>query len=118
MQYSSKTLNFFDRVYALVRKIPSGRVTSYGAIARCLGAPKSSRMVGWAMNASHTLLDVPAHRVVNRQGVLTGKFHFESTCAMQQLLQSEGIEVAHDKVVLFDTLFWDPNIELDPLNLE
>ena len=117
MNYSLKTLNFFDKVYYVVRLIPKGRVTTYGAIATYLGAPKSSRMVGWAMNASHKLLDVPAHRVVNRKGILTGKFHFESVFAMQHLLEDEGVAIIDDKVVQFNMLFWDPNMELDTVLL-
>ncbi|RZS99662.1 MGMT family protein [Aquimarina brevivitae] len=104
--------SFFDRVYEVVRKIPQGRVTSYGAIARYLGATRSARMVGWAMNASHNLDDVPAHRVVNRHGVLTGKHHFSGTNAMQQLLESEGIKVIDNQIQNFEELFWDPLKEL------
>ena len=91
-------LNFFERVYEVVRKIPHGRVCSYGLIARYLGSPQSARMVGWAMNASHIKEDVPAHRVVNRLGLLTGKQHFEGTNLMQQLLESEGVEVKENKI--------------------
>lgn len=101
--------NFFERVYAVARQIPYGRVTSYGAIAKYLGAPRSARMVGWAMNASHGKEDVPAHRVVNRVGLLSGKHHFEGTNLMQQLLESEGVKVEDNKVVDFATLFWEPN---------
>ncbi|WP_010523030.1 MGMT family protein [Aquimarina agarivorans] len=108
MQYNPNTLNFFERVYEVVVQVPYGRVTSYGAIAKHLGAPKSSRMVGWAMNAAHSRMDVPAHRVVNRQGLLTGKHHFPGSNLMQQLLESEGIVVKNDKVVDFKTKFWDP----------
>ncbi len=108
MKYHPNTLNFFERVYQVVVLVPYGRVTTYGAIARYLGASKSSRMVGWAMNAAHTRLDVPAHRVVNRQGILTGKQHFPGTNLMQQLLESEGIEVENDQIVNFKTKFWDP----------
>ena len=100
--------NFFERVYAVVRTIPHGRVTSYGAIAQFLGAKRSARMVGWAMNAAHDLEDVPAHRVVNRKGVLTGKHHFEGTNLMQQLLESEGVAVVNNQIVNFETLFWEP----------
>ena len=106
--------NFFSRVYEVVRFIPWGRVTSYGAIAQYLGAARSARMVGWAMNASHAMEDVPAHRVVNRKGVLTGKHHFGGTSLMQQLLENEGIKVIDDQIMTFDQIFWDPNIELNP----
>lgn len=102
------TENFFERVYEIARQIPYGRVTSYGAIAKALGTASSARMVGWAMNASHDLEDVPAHRVVNRKGLLTGKHHFEGTNLMQQLLESEGIEVKNNQVVDFELLFWEP----------
>lgn len=104
--------NFFDKVYDVASQIPYGRVTSYGAIAKFLGAARSARMVGWAMNASHNRDDVPAHRVVNRQGLLTGKHHFEGTNLMQQLLESEGVKVEEYKVVDFKKLFWDPAEEL------
>ena len=103
--------DFFERVYAVVRQIPYGRVTSYGAIARAVGATKASRTVGYAMNASHTLSDVPAHRVVNRLGLLTGKHHFGGMNAMQQLLEEEGIAVIDDQVQDFKALFWDPMLE-------
>lgn len=106
--------DFFSRVFEVVKQIPPGRVTSYGAIAAYLGTAGSARMVGWAMNASHHSSDfVPAHRVVNRNGVLTGKHHFGSLSAMQELLESEGIEVEDDQVVAFRKLFWDPLKELD-----
>lgn len=107
----AETLSFFDRVYQVARLIPSGRVTSYGAIAKYLGAARSARMVGYAMNASHTK-DVPAHRVVNRKGLLTGKFHFDGTNLMQQLLESEGVIVKENQIQDFDKLFWDPSKEL------
>ena len=103
--------NFFQRVYEIARKIPEGRVTSYGAIAKALGAARSARMVGWAMNASHNMEDVPAHRVVNRNGVLTGKHHFDGTSLMQQLLESEGVEVIDNQIVDFEKLFWQPEIQ-------
>lgn len=103
--------NFFERVYEIARQIPYGKVTSYGAIAKCLGAARSARMVGWAMNASHTMEDVPAHRVVNRNGMLTGKHHFDGTNLMQQLLESEGIEVNDNKIVNFKQHFWEPNVK-------
>ena len=103
------TLDFFRDVYDVVRLIPEGRVTSYGAIAKYLGSARSSRMVGWAMNASHRLPDVPAHRVLNRNGLLTGKHHFGDPNEMQRLLESEGIIVKEDQVQNFLSLFWDPN---------
>ena len=99
----------FEHVYQVVCLVPYGRVTTYGAIARYLGSAQSARMVGWAMNACHQY--VPAHRVINRQGLLTGKHHFGGD-NMQQLLEAEGIKVKNNKVVDFDKLFWDPNIEL------
>ena len=102
--------NFFARVYAVTRQIPYGKVTSYGAIAKVLGAARSARMVGWAMNASHNLEDVPAHRVVNRKGLLTGKMHFDGTNLMQQLLESEGIEVIDNQIQDFDKHFWNPEM--------
>lgn len=103
--------NFFERVYAVARQIPYGNVTSYGAIAKSLGAVRSARMVGWAMNASGLKEDVPAHRVVNRNGLLTGKHHFQGTNLMQQLLESEGIEVVDNQVVDFEKHFWQPEIQ-------
>ena len=107
--------SFFDRVYEVVRLVPYGRVTTYGAIARYLGTGLSSRMVGWAMNKSHVHpFPVPAHRVINRNGLLTGKHHFEGTHVMQQLLESEGIIVIDDQVQNFKELFWDPSTELGP----
>ncbi|NQY06426.1 MAG: MGMT family protein [Flavobacteriaceae bacterium] len=104
--------NFFERVYDVARLIPEGRVTSYGAIARYIGAAKSARMVGYAMNASSIDESVPAHRVVNRKGILTGKHHFEGINLMQQLLENEDVEVIDNQIQNFDTLFWDPNKEL------
>lgn len=109
---SPKKLNFFERVYEVVRKIPYGRVSSYGLIARYLGSPQSARMVGWAMNASHNMDDVPAHRVVNRLGLLTGKHHFEGTNLMQQLLENEGIEIEDNQIINFDQFLWDPSDHL------
>ncbi len=100
--------NFFERVYEVVRQIPHGKVTSYGAIAKAIGSPQSSRMVGYAMNASHNMEDVPAHRVVNRNGVLTGKFHFDGTNLMQQLLEAEGVKVEENKILNFKEHFWEP----------
>ncbi|MCX6250681.1 MAG: MGMT family protein [Bacteroidetes bacterium] len=110
---SSDSDSFFYKVYDVVRLIPEGRVTSYGAIAEYLGTRGSARMVGWAMNASHhETWNIPAHRVVNRMGLLTGKQHFGGPNVMKQLLESEGIEIANDKVVNFVELFWDPRTEL------
>ena len=104
--------NFFNSVFEVVKLIPYGRVTSYGAIAAYLGTKSSSRMVGWAMNASHGLEDrIPAHRVLNRNGLLTGKMHFRGN-TMQELLENEGIEIKNEQVVNFDQLFWDPEKEL------
>ena len=102
--------NFFERVYFIVRQIPYGRVTSYGAIAKALGTARSARMVGWAMNASHHLEDVPAHRVVNRKGLLSGKHHFSGTNLMQQLLENEGIEIINNQIIGFEKVFWEPEI--------
>jgi methylated-DNA-protein-cysteine methyltransferase-like protein len=101
--------SFFRKVYEVVRQVPHGRVTSYGAVARYLGSGGAARMVGWAMNASHSSDEpVPAHRVVNRKGVLTGKHHFGSPGLMKQLLENEGIKVENDQVVEFGKLHWDP----------
>ena len=102
--------NFFERVYAVARQIPYGKVTSYGAIARALGSGRSARMVGWAMNASHNLDDVPAHRVVNRKGLLTGKHHFEGTNLMRQLLENEGIVVIDNQIQNLDKVFWEVEV--------
>ena len=114
MQYTAKTNDFFQNVFDVVRLIPKGRVTSYGAIAKYLGTGGSSRMVGWAMNASHHVKPkVPAHRVVNRNGMLTGKMHFETPTKMQELLAKEKIKVKNETVLDFEKLFWDPMIELD-----
>lgn len=104
--------NFFQKVYEVARLIPYGRVTSYGAIAKYLGAARSARMVGWAMNGSGLKEDVPAHRVVNRVGLLSGKKHFQGTNLMQQLLESEGIKVKESQIIDFQKHFWDPSIEL------
>jgi|TARA_B110000037_G_scaffold17325_1_gene17920 methylated-DNA-protein-cysteine methyltransferase-like protein len=104
--------NFFEKSYIVARLIPYGRVTSYGAIAKYLGTARSARMVGWAMNASHNDDSVPAHRVVNRKGLLTGKHHFDGTNLMQQLLESEGIEVIDNQIQNFRSVFWDPSNEL------
>jgi len=108
MQHS----DFFQSVFQVVKLIPKGRVTSYGAIAAYLGAKKSSRTVGYAMNASHAIPGIPAHRVVNRSGMLTGKMHFDTPDRMQELLESEGIKVEKDVIVNFKQLFWDPTLEL------
>ena len=104
-----KDNDFFEKVWKLVRQIPYGRVCSYGAIAEHLGSKGSARMVGYAMNASHkSSLNVPAHRLVNRNGVLSGKHHFGSLGIMQELLENEGIEVVDDQIVRFKELFWKP----------
>ena len=116
IKLSEKNKDFFNQVYLIVQEIPYGRVTSYGAIANYLGAKKSSRMVGWAMNASHRKENIPAHRVVNRIGILTGKGHFMESendfDRMENLLKAEGIVIKNDKVVDFKKIFWDPMIEL------
>jgi methylated-DNA-protein-cysteine methyltransferase-like protein len=104
--------NFFNKVYQVARLIPYGRVTSYGAIGKYLGAVKSARMVGWAMNKSHNLEDVPAHRVVNRKGLLTGKHHFDGTNLMQQLLENEGVVVIENQIQDLEIVFWNPIDEL------
>jgi methylated-DNA-protein-cysteine methyltransferase-like protein len=105
--------DFFSRVYEVTRCIPYGRITSYGAIARYLGSGRSARMVGWALNVSHTNMEfIPAHRVVNRNGLLTGKYHFGNSTTMAQLLENEGIIIENDKIINFDERFWDPSIEL------
>lgn len=112
--YSNDTYSFFDNVYDVVRLIPWGRVTSYGAIAAYLGSRGSSRMVGWAMNAAHSVKPpVPAHRVVNRVGLLTGKHHFGTPTMMQELLEKENLRIVDDKVKDFKKYFWDPLIELN-----
>ena len=104
--------DFFDKVYNIVRQIPEGKVTSYGAIANYLGVKKSARLVGWAMNASHGDNSIPAHRVVNRVGLLTGKHHFGGTKIMQQLLENEGILIKENKILNLELYFWDPRNEL------
>lgn len=110
---SSQQRNFFEDVFEVVRQIPKGRVTNYGSIAKYLGSGLSSRMVGWAMNASHAAYPpVPAQRVVNRNGMLTGKHHFATPTLMQELLEKEGIKVVNDAVCNFRELFWDPNTAL------
>lgn len=108
IKLSEKNKDFFENVFAVVREIPEGRVTSYGAIAAFLGAKRSSRMVGWAMNASHTMPGIPAHRVVNRNGYLTGKSHFNDPDEMELRLKAEGVQVSDNRVVDFNSLFWDP----------
>lgn len=108
-----ETYSFFENVYAVVRLIPKGHVTSYGAIAKYLGMARSSRMVGYAMNGAHAVNPpVPAQRVVNRNGMLTGKHHFETPRRMQELLEAEGVSIKADQVQNFKTHFWDPTIEL------
>lgn len=105
--------NFFQKVYDVTRQIPFGRVTTYGAIARFIGSPQSSRMVGWALNTiSFSESFIPAHRVVNRTGLLTGKHHFRYDTLMEELLESEGVKVDNDKIINFEKLFWDPSKEL------
>lgn len=105
--------SFNELVYQVVRLIPAGRVTSYGAIAKYLGMARSARMVGWAMNASHGMIpSVPAHRVVNRMGMLSGKAHFGEADRMQRLLEQEGVVIKNDQIVDFNQLFWDPELEL------
>ncbi|MFD2786048.1 MGMT family protein [Hymenobacter rubripertinctus] len=106
--------NFFQEVHAVVRLVPAGRVTTYGAIAHYLGARHGARMVGWAMMAAHTAhAYVPAHRVINRNGQLTGRLHFATPTAMQQALEAEGVRVVEDQVAEFKTVFWDPATELE-----
>ena len=110
---SAENEGFFSRVYDVTRLIPRGRITSYGAIARYLGTAKSARMVGWALNSSHLMPDfIPAHRVVNRNGMLTGKHHFGNSSTMQQLLENEGFTIKDDMVLEFRERFWDPAVEL------
>ena len=110
----NKEYSFFDDVYSVVRKVPKGRVTSYGAIANYLGTKLSARMVGWAMNAAHSAKPkVPAQRVVNRNGMLSGKAHFATPTKMEELLEKEKIKVRDDTVVDFEKLFWDPAKELE-----
>ena len=106
-----ETLGFFEKVYEVARQVPFGKVTSYGAIAKYLGVAKSARIVGYAMNGSHGK-DIPAHRVVNRKGLLTGKHHFEGTNLMQQLLESEGIKVIDNQIQNLESVYWDPVKEL------
>lgn len=110
---TEKNKDFFDLVHEVVKLIPKGRVTTYGAIASYLGSARSSRMVGWAMNASHKIEGIPAHRVVNRIGLLTGKMNFETPTLMEERLKQEGINVINDQIEDFKQLFWDPTIELN-----
>lgn len=110
---NSKNYTFFENVWDVVRQIPEGRVTTYGAIANYLGTKSSARMVGYAMNSSFAVMPtVPAQRVVNRNGMLSGKAHFATSTLMEELLQKEGITVEKDKIIHFEKVFWDPNIEL------
>jgi methylated-DNA-protein-cysteine methyltransferase-like protein len=110
---TQNTASFFEDVHSVVRQIPKGRVTSYGAIAQYLGTRMSARMVGWAMNASHVANPpVPAQRVVNRNGMLTGKHHFSTPQRMEELLKAEGVEVKDDTVIDFKNLFWNPSMEI------
>lgn len=114
MTWEAKLDSFFEQTYAVVRLIPKGRVTSYGAIANYLGTARSARMVGWAMNNAHQVKPkVPAHRVVNRNGLLTGKHHFSSPGRMKELLEKERIKVKNDQVQNFKKIFWDPAEELE-----
>jgi methylated-DNA-protein-cysteine methyltransferase-like protein len=115
---ATNSTGFFEKVYALVKQIPPGRVTSYGAIARCLGSAGAARMVGWAMNQSHSHPEyIPAHRVVNRNGLLTGKHHFQGRNLMQELLENEGAIIENDRIMNFDEIFWDPLEDEDYNNL-
>ena len=104
--------DFFHDVYEVVKLIPHGRVTSYGAIAQYLGSKISARVVGWALNSSHVTGGIPAHRVVNRNGLLTGRHHFKTPSLMQELLQKEGIKVVDHQIMDFEKLFWEPSREL------
>lgn len=109
---NDKHKDFFESVFEVVKLVPQGRVTSYGAIAKYLGSARSSRMVGWAMNASHKISGIPAHRVVNRNGILTGKMHFSDQDEMQKRLEAEGVLISEDQVLDFKKLFWDPSAEI------
>jgi len=114
LNYSENSKDFFQLVYQVCREIPKGRATSYGTIAKYLGSGRSSRMVGWAMNnARQQTPPVPAHRVVNRNGQLTGKMHFSNPMEMEILLTKEGVEVENDQIINFKKVFWDPSIELN-----
>jgi methylated-DNA-protein-cysteine methyltransferase-like protein len=111
--------DLYNRIFDIVKQIPPGRVTTYGAIAACIGLAGSARLVGWAMNASHySGSGIPAHRVVNRNGLLTGKHHFETPLTMQELLESEGVKVEDDQVVDFQKLFWNPAEEPDNIDIK
>ncbi|MBI1836021.1 MAG: MGMT family protein [Flavobacteriia bacterium] len=109
---NDKNKDFFQMVFEVAKLIPKGRATSYGAIATYLGAKRSSRMVGWAMNSAHLDKNIPAHRVVNRNGMLTGKMHFATPSEMQELLEKEGLIVENDTIQNFKTIFWNPSEEL------
>ncbi|MFO8086731.1 MAG: MGMT family protein [Bacteroidales bacterium] len=112
----NKKASYFERVYQVVKKIPAGRVTSYGKIANYLGLKSGARMVGWAMNHSHDQENIPAHRVVNRNGQLTGKHHFDYPGLMQELLENEGLTVVNDQIQSVEKYFWDPNKEINQNN--
>ncbi|MDP4636673.1 MAG: MGMT family protein [Crocinitomicaceae bacterium] len=109
---NAKNKDFFEHVFQVVKLIPSGRATSYGAIANYLGSSRGARMVGWAMNASHQFPGIPAHRVVNRNGLLSGKMHFPSPDSMQTALEAEGVIILNDQIQDFEKIFWDPSQEL------
>ncbi len=113
IKLSEKNKDFFVQVYEVVKLIPEGRVCSYGVIAAYLGAARGARMVGWAMNAAHGHPEVPAHRVVNAQGLLTGKMHFSTPDLMQERLENEGVIIKKDKIQAFEEVFWDPMKELE-----
>jgi methylated-DNA-protein-cysteine methyltransferase-like protein len=111
-----KKQDFYEDVYAVVANIPEGRVTTYGAIARYLGAVRSSRLVGWVMNNAHSLpTPIPAHRVVNRNGFLTGKMHFATPTTMEEKLRAEGLVIDNDQILHFNEVLWDPSIEMEKL---
>ncbi len=111
------TKSFYHKVLQIVRQIPPGKITTYGAIAECLGNKRSARMVGWVLNSQKGNSDIPAHRVVNKQGLLTGKIHFEGVNLMQQLLENEGIEVTNDRIVNMEKYFWNPCLHLNKIRL-
>lgn len=108
----AKDISFFEQVFEVAKLIPKGKVTSYGDIANYLGTKSSARMVGWAMNAAHSMPDIPAHRVVNRNGMLSGKMHFATPTKMEELLKKEKIKVINDQIVDFEKKRWDPSVEL------
>lgn len=109
----NKNKDFFSKVYEVTKLIPYGKITSYGAIASYLGSGRSARMVGWALNVCHNNPElIPAHRVVNRFGLLTGKHHFGNSTTMEQLLENEGLIINNDKIINFRENFWDPLTEL------